>query len=60
MSLWQVGDEITAELMSSFYSAILKDASPAAALAQAQARLREMQPDCPFAWAAFVCQGAGP
>lgn len=55
MSLWTVGDEVTQELMGHVYDRLLTGAGPAAALREAQSRLRVEQPDRPFAWAAFVC-----
>jgi CHAT domain-containing protein len=57
MSLWKVGDEITERLMGRFYDALQGGAEPAAALREAQAGLCTEQPDYPFAWAAFLCQG---
>ena len=57
MSLWQVGDEITAELMESFYAAFTAGQEPSSALASAQAQIRRRRPNQPFAWAAFICQG---
>lgn len=58
-SLWKVDDDATAELMSHFYKALLKDGmTPAAALNTAK---REMwkQPRwrAPFYWAGFTLQG---
>jgi CHAT domain-containing protein len=57
MSLWMVDDATTRTLMKRFYDALAAGAEPAAALSRAQASLRDEQPDRPFAWAAFVCQG---
>ena len=59
VSLWSVGDQATAELMSCFYRGLLEDnLSPAAALAQAQ---RQMLADDEFsdpqAWAGFILVG---
>ena len=58
-SLWKVQDDSTAELMTSFYNAMLKEGKrPAAALREAQlAMLRKKQWQAPFYWAAFVIQG---
>jgi CHAT domain-containing protein/predicted negative regulator of RcsB-dependent stress response len=58
-SLWKVDDEATGEMMSRFYSEMLKhDRSPAAALRQAQlATWRQKRWQPPFYWAAFVLQG---
>ena len=58
-SLWSVDDAATAELMSAFYTALLRDGlPPAAALREAQRHVRA-QPrwSAPFYWAAFVLQG---
>ncbi|HEV2765591.1 MAG TPA: CHAT domain-containing protein, partial [Pyrinomonadaceae bacterium] len=58
-SLWKVDDDATAELMSHFYAAMLKDGlPPSAALKKAK---REMwgqgRRRAPFYWAAFTLQG---
>lgn len=58
-SLWRVEDRATAELMSRFYVAMLKDGlPPAAALRSAQLSIRS-EPDWqdPYYWAPFVLQG---
>jgi tetratricopeptide (TPR) repeat protein len=58
-SLWSVDDAATAELMSAFYTALLRDGLPAgAALRRAQRHVWQ-QPrwNAPFYWAAFVLQG---
>ena len=60
VSLWDVNDEATAELMSRFYKAMLgKDKlTPAAALRDAQASMaKESRWRAPYYWAAFVLQG---
>jgi len=59
VSLWQVDDEATAELMARFYRALLRDGEePAAALRSAQLAVRR-QPRwrAPYYWAGFVLQG---
>ena len=59
VSLWQVDDEATAELMSRFYAAMLRDGlTPTAALRAAQLGMRNTrQWRAPFYWAGFVLQG---
>ncbi len=58
-SLWSVDDESTAELMTRFYRALLKERQPpAAALRTAQLELaRTPRWASPFHWAGFVLQG---
>lgn len=58
-SLWKVDDEATAELMSGFYSAMLKDGlTPSAALqASKLAMLKQKRWQSPYYWSAFVLQG---
>ena len=59
VSLWSVDDEATSELMSRFYSRMIRDGSPAAAaLRTAQIEmLKQSQWQAPYFWAAFVLQG---
>ncbi|HKS27393.1 MAG TPA: CHAT domain-containing protein, partial [Pyrinomonadaceae bacterium] len=59
VSLWSVSDAGTAELMTRFYSAMLKDGMrPAEALRAAQVSLmKEKRWEQPFYWAAFTLQG---
>ena len=59
VSLWEVDDEATAELMRLFYSAMLKHGQPpAAALRTAQEALRHEDGwQAPYYWAGFVLQG---
>ncbi len=59
VSLWDVGDEATADLMQRFYRGVLQEGlSPAAALREAQlSLLAERRWQAPFYWAAFVLQG---
>jgi CHAT domain-containing protein/tetratricopeptide (TPR) repeat protein len=58
-SLWKVDDRATAELMTRFYTAMLKDnLTPAAALRVAKESMRrEKRWRAPYYWAAFVLQG---
>ena len=56
MSLWKVPDEQTRELMIEFYRRILAGEPRAAALRQAQLKIKTSHPD-PVNWAAFICQG---
>lgn len=58
-SLWEVRDEATAELMTRFYRAVLRDGlTPAAALRRAQISMwKEERWRAPYYWAAFVLQG---
>ena len=58
-SLWRVDDRASADMMSRFYSAMLKDGMrPAAALRAAQiAMLKEKRWQSPHYWAAFTIQG---
>jgi len=59
VSLWQVNDQATAELMSRFYRHHLQDGQPpAAALRQAQLEVwRERPWQAPYYWAGFTLQG---
>lgn len=59
VSLWSVSDAGTAELMTRFYRAMLKDGMrPAEALRAAQVSLmKEKRWEQPFYWAAFTLQG---
>ncbi|HET9530940.1 MAG TPA: CHAT domain-containing protein, partial [Blastocatellia bacterium] len=59
VSLWNVNDKATAELMTKFYEKMLRQgARPAAALRAAQAEMwRQRQWQSPYYWAAFVLQG---
>ena len=58
-SLWDVRDRSTAELMTRFYRAMLRDhLSPAAALRAAQTSMwRDPRWSAPAHWAGFVLQG---
>jgi CHAT domain-containing protein len=60
VSLWDVSDQSTAELMSNFYKAMLgnKRLSPAAALRSAQLEMQKSTRwSAPYFWSAFVLQG---
>jgi CHAT domain-containing protein len=59
VSLWNVNDKATAELMTKFYTKMLKQGErPAAALRAAQVEMwRQQQWQSPYYWAAFTMQG---
>lgn len=59
VSLWNVNDRATADLMSEFYRQMLRAGQrPAAALRSAQVALwKQKQWSAPYFWAAFVLQG---
>jgi CHAT domain-containing protein len=59
VSLWDVPDQETAQLMQSFYRNLLKQKLPVgAALRQAQVEMWERaESNAPFFWAAFSLQG---
>jgi CHAT domain-containing protein len=60
VSLWEVNDEATAELMGRFYSEMLgeKHLQPAAALRRSQiAMIKDQRWQNPYFWAAFVLTG---
>ncbi len=58
VSLWQVDDEGTSQLMPLFYKAILQGESPTSALRDAQLQLwQQKQWQNPYYWAAFTLQG---
>ncbi|HEV8367160.1 MAG TPA: CHAT domain-containing tetratricopeptide repeat protein [Pyrinomonadaceae bacterium] len=59
VSLWDVQDEATAELMKRFYRALLgKKLSPASALQAAQASMaQDKRWSAPYYWAGFTLQG---
>jgi CHAT domain-containing protein len=59
VSLWNVNDEATAELMAAFYRGLLREGrTPAAALTAAQLELRAGKRwQSPYYWAAFVQHG---
>src|SRR5215813_7731207 len=59
VSLWDISDEASAELMAHLYRAMLKEhMSPAAALRAAQIQtMKDKRWRAPYYWAAFVLQG---
>ena len=59
VSLWNVSDQSTAELMGYFYRGLLAEGrSPAAALREAQISIwRNRNRSAPYYWAGFVLQG---
>lgn len=59
VSLWSVSDKATADLMHSFYRAMLKRGErPAAALRSAQLEMLARKSwSAPYYWAAFILQG---
>jgi CHAT domain-containing protein len=59
VSLWDIDDQASAELMAHLYKAVLKEhMPPSAALRAAQIEiLREKRWQAPYYWAAFVLQG---
>ncbi len=61
MSLWNVDDAATQELMTQFYEGLLEDKDRSEALRDAQLWLREQGYHHPRFWAAFILVGdAGP
>jgi CHAT domain-containing protein/uncharacterized protein HemY len=59
VSLWNVNDRATADLMASLYRKMLRDGKrPSAALREAQLEMRKQKPwESPYYWAAFVQHG---
>jgi CHAT domain-containing protein len=60
VSFWSVADESTAELMTDFYSFLLKSKSPSFSLALQEAKLKMIKSDkysTPFYWAPFILIG---
>ncbi|HSP67213.1 MAG TPA: CHAT domain-containing protein, partial [Bryobacteraceae bacterium] len=59
VSLWNVNDRATADLMASLYRNMLREGKqPAAALRAAQLELRKQKRwESPYYWAAFLQQG---
>ena len=59
VSLWNVNDKATADLMAKFYEKMLKQGErPAAALRAAQVEMwKQKQWQSPYYWAAFTMQG---
>jgi hypothetical protein len=59
-TLWKIGDETAATLISAFYRRLLSGSSRASALRTAQLAIREQFPD-PYFWAGWVLEGdSGP
>ncbi len=58
VSLWDINDETTAQLMNRFYAELGAGATKAEALQQAVAATHEQHPH-PFYWAPFVLVGKG-
>src|SRR5215471_515897 len=57
MTLWEVPDRYTKEVIVGFYDRALPGVvGRSAALREAQLALKEQQPD-PYFWGAFVCEG---
>jgi CHAT domain-containing protein/tetratricopeptide (TPR) repeat protein len=54
VSLWEVPDFETTELMTHFYTGISKGLTPEDAFYNAQHRMKETYPDQPSLWAGFV------
>jgi len=59
VSLWNVNDKATADLMQRFYRGMLREGqTPSASLRKAQAEMwQQKQWQSPYYWAAFVLQG---
>jgi tetratricopeptide (TPR) repeat protein len=59
VSLWNVNDQATAELMETFYRKMLREGKrPAKALQEAQREMWQQQRlEAPYYWAAFTLQG---
>jgi CHAT domain len=59
VSLWEVDDQATAELMKAFYRGMLEHGQPPAAALRAAQEILRHQPawEAPYYWAGFVLQG---
>ena len=57
MTLWRVDDQATRDFMVEFYQLVVDGCPKAAALTEAQRRLKKRHPD-PSVWGAFIFQGA--
>jgi tetratricopeptide (TPR) repeat protein/CHAT domain-containing protein len=58
MSLWNVPDQETREVMEHYYSEVVRAGrGRAEALRAAQLAVRQHRPDDPYYWGAFICQG---
>ncbi|MDC3961467.1 CHAT domain-containing protein [Polyangium jinanense] len=58
MSLWQVDDEATSELMTAYYAGLAVGGGRSEALRAAQIAVREKHPH-PYYWASFIVSGNG-
>jgi CHAT domain-containing protein len=58
-ALWKVPDRHTTELMRILYSELMAGAACDEALQRAKRRMARVYPQCPSAWAGFVCYGSG-
>jgi CHAT domain-containing protein/tetratricopeptide (TPR) repeat protein len=58
MSLWEVPDEVTKDLMTKFYGYLAAGQGRSKALRQARLDIRGFHSH-PFFWGAFICQGDG-
>ena len=56
LSLWDVHDETTSELMSAFYSHLIRSGDAAASLQSAMRQVRDNHPH-PYYWAPFLLTG---
>ncbi|MCD7442259.1 CHAT domain-containing protein [Streptomyces lincolnensis] len=56
MSLWQVPDRETQELMEDFYGRLTRGEPRGSAFRAARLAMRARKPD-PYYWGAFICQG---
>ena len=56
MSLWNVDDDATQQLMTTFYTEMLSTGDAHQAFRVAQQKVREKYPS-PFYWAAFIMMG---
>lgn len=57
LSLWQVSDNITADLMIQYYQALTRGVGRAEALRQAQLHLMQGAYSHPYYWSAFILSG---
>ena len=58
MSLWQVDDEATSELMTTYYAGLAAGGGRSESLRAAQLAVREKHPH-PYYWASFIVSGNG-
>jgi CHAT domain-containing protein len=57
MSLWQVGDDATKDLMNLFYQGLRKGMGRSQAMRTAQQTMFKGKNKHPFYWAAFILSG---